>query len=99
MSTLYRVKVQLVLIKKPTRQEREKLKSSRGGKIPRGRKILINETLDLQDVFNRHVKETVDEDDPGIVNMTMTKHFFERSLEKTAQRAADYFKELVLNVF
>ncbi len=99
VSTSYRIAVQLVLIKNPTFRELELLRSSLGTYVREETKVVFNHTFNVQPTFSRYVKDTSSEDSPGIVNSTVTKHFFEKNLKETARNTANNFKELFLNVF
>ena len=98
-STSYVVEVQLVLIKNPSFQDWELINTRLGDKLPRNSKIVFNHSFKREAVFNRSVREVTDEDSAGIINSTMTAHFFQKSLQQTAKNVAIDFKEFVLNVF
>ena len=97
--SVYRLTLQLALIKNPTSAEVDLLKSGIGPHITQGAKIIFNETILLKGRFQREVGNTVTSRDSGVVNFTKTKHHFEESLVGLGNQAAAAFKDTVLNAF
>ncbi|GAB4020598.1 MAG: hypothetical protein Fur0010_23260 [Bdellovibrio sp.] len=98
-TSTYKVELQIVLIKDPTREEKKIIENPLSKQIVKHPKILINQTFVLSGSFDRVVKETVTNDDEGLTNQTKSKANFERSLNELAKSGALQFKETVLNVF
>ena len=99
LKSIYKLSLQITLIKNPTPKELEIVKSDIGPQIAKGAKILFNQTIPLEGRFRREVWETVTSDSQGMVNFTKTKHHFEESLVDLGRRAMTIFKDTMLDVF
>ena len=97
--SVYRLTLQLALIKNPTSAEVGLVKSDIGPHIAQGAKIIFNKTIPLSEHFQREVGSTETSRDSGVVNFTKTKHHFEESLVGLGRKAAAAFKDTVLNAF
>ena len=97
--SVYRLTLQLALIKNPTSEEITLIKSNIGPQITGGRKIIFNKTISLKGRFQREVLSTETSRDQGIVNFTKTKHHFEENLVSLGRKATAIFKDTLLNAF
>lgn len=102
-SSRYRISVRYFLIKSPSSNELEVLKSNMAKSLDQNiavnPKIVFNQTFNYKGSFNREIATNSGPDDGGVVNYTKTKKFFEQSLNRIAKNAARDLKELILNVF
>ena len=97
--TSYKLKLRVVLIKRPTAQELELLTSELGRQVKKGVKVVFNETLELHGSFTRSLKPNLQPDDGGVVNFTHNKGIMDENLNELAKSAANNFKEVVLDAF
>ena len=97
--SVYRLTVQLALIKNPTPEEVKLIKSDIGSRISRGGKVLFNKTIFLKGRFQREIWDTVTPNSQGMVNFTKTKHQFEESLGELGRQVTATFKDTIINAF
>jgi hypothetical protein len=95
----YRLTLKLYLIKRPTKRERELLRSKYSNFIKQDPRIVLSERFDLSGRFSRTVTTSEITDSGGVVNFTKNKKTFERSLEGVAKSVANQFRGVVLNAF
>ena len=94
-----KLRLQLVLIKRPTAEELEFIKTSMGDKM-KSPKILFNKTLAIDKNFNREIFDyKVNLSDGQVVNMTQNLGAQKRAIKSLAKIAALSFKEVVLDAF
>lgn len=89
----------LVLIKKPTNQDRELMTSHFLPYLDRHPRVVFRETFDLNSSFVRSIQETLGPDSPGAVNATRNKKILDRALRDMALQASSRFKQVVIYAF
>ena len=97
--SIYRLTLQLALIKNPTLEEIELLQSNIGPQINDKQKILFNKSIPLEGRFQREVGDTMTSDSLGMVNFTKTKHHFEASFVELGKKVTSAFRDTILNAF
>ena len=101
ISTLYQFSVQMVLIKRPTKEELDLVKSQVGPFIKNHPKFIFNESLNITKTFSHIVADNnnQDPDNGGVVNSTKNRAIFERSLEEVAEDFSTTFREVIIYAF
>jgi hypothetical protein len=95
----YVIKLRLVLIKNPTAQEIDLLKSAEGMTVSDAR-IIFDQELNLSGSYALKINDTVNgPDSGGPTNFTRNKRAFDKSIQGLADSAAENFRQLVMNVF
>lgn len=97
--TAYRIEFKVILIKRPTKEEIELLTSDLGKYVKTNPRVVLMDSFSLNSSFTRVVGENTTSDSPGKVNFVKNRGVFERSIQETAVRAAQNFKQVVLNAF
>lgn len=95
----YEFSLQLILIKRPTKEELELLTTDLGQFMKANPKVVLMDTLPLSGSFTRIVGDNVGDSAPGKTNFVKNKGIFEKSVNDTAINAAKTFKQVVLNAF
>jgi len=98
-STSYALKLQLVLIKRPTKEERLLIESNIGPYLNAHPRIVLNETLSLTGSFTREVSPNDGPDSGGRVNFTKNRGLMDKSLQNMAKAVARSFEQEVLDAF
>jgi hypothetical protein len=94
-ATSLRLQVQYVIIKKPTEAELALLRSELGAHIPAQDKVIVNERLPLEIVFNR---DFFDEEATAVIG-THNAGIQRKSVEAMATQATAQFRDLILYAF
>ncbi len=95
----YKVKLQIVLIKKPNTFDKKILESELVNYLTSGNKIIFNEILTFDSSFSRGLSDTLSVDKGGVVNYTKSQGAFVQSLENLALVAASRVRLEVLDAF
>lgn len=98
-STSYAMNLQLVLIRRPTKEDRALIESSLGPFLNAHPRIVLNESLSLSGSFTREVFDTLTPDSGGVVNYTKNRSLRDKSLQNMAKDAAKTFNQEVLDAF
>lgn len=98
-STSYSLRLQLVLIRRPTKEDRQMLESELGPYLNAHPRIVLNETLPLSGSFTREVLGNVGPDAGQTVNYTKNRALLDKSLQNMAKDAARTFRQEVLDAF
>jgi hypothetical protein len=99
VQTSYNFSLRIILIKRPTPEERALLTSDVGALLKNHPKIILADQIDLSGSFARVVAPTNTATAPGEVNFVKNKGIFDKSLQETSYQAAQTFKQVVLNAF
>lgn len=99
VETSYALSLRVILIKRPSTEELELVNSDLGALIKTNPKVVLIDTLNLTGTFSRVAGETASNSSVGKTNFVKNKGIFEKSLHETALRAAESFKQVVLNAF
>ncbi len=95
----YEFTLQVILIKRPSKEEIELLTTDLGQFMKANPKVVLVDTLPLTGSFTKVVGENLDSNSPGKTNFVKNKGIFEKSINDTAISAAKTFKQVVLNAF
>jgi hypothetical protein len=87
--------LQVIVVKRPTPEELELLRSDLGAKIPAQGKILFNESFPITDAFNR---EIYDDEAVSVVG-TQNAGVLRRTKDTLASRAAEQIRDMILYAF
>lgn len=98
-STSYALRAQLILIRKPSKEDRQMIESSLGPYLNAHPRIVLNESLSLNGSFNREVSPNDGSDSGGRVNYTKNRALLDKSLQNTTKDAARTFEQEVLDAF
>lgn len=98
-TTSYTMSLQLVLIRRPTKEDRAMIESNLGPYLNAHPRVVLNEGLALSGSFTREVAGTVTPDDAGTVNYSKNRALMDRSLQNMAKDAARTFEQEVLDAF
>lgn len=99
IESTYTLTFRVILIKRPTKQELEMITSDLGKFMKVNPKVVLMDQFDLTSTFSRVVAESSTPDSAGEVNFTKNKGVLEKNLQETSVRAAQNFKQVVLNAF
>ncbi len=99
VQTTYHLSFRMILIKRPSKEEMELLTSDLGQYMKVNPKVVLMDQFSLSSTFSRVVGETVSLQSPGSVNFVKNKGIMEKSIQETSVRAAQNFKQVVLNAF
>lgn len=99
VETSYNLSFRMILIKRPSKEELEMLTSDIGKYMKVNPKVVMMDQFSLSSSYARVVGETVSADSPGSVNFVKNKGILEKSIQETSVRAAQNFKQVVLNAF
>lgn len=97
--TNYNLIFRIILIKRPTQEEIALLTSDLGQYMKVHPKVVLTESFELTSSFARAVGETTTSASPGKVNFVKNRGILQHSIQETAVRAAQNFKQVVLNAF
>ncbi len=98
-NTSYSLTMQLVLIRRPTKEDRIMIESSLGPYLNAHPRVVLNEGLSLSGSYTREVAATVKPDDAGTVNFSKNRALMDKSLQNMAKDAARTFEQEVLDAF
>ncbi len=98
-STSYALQVQLILIRRPNKEDRQMIESSIGPYMNAHPRIVLNESLPLSGSFTREVSANNGPDSGGRVNYTKNRALLDKSLQNMAKDAARTFEQEVLDAF
>ncbi|MBY0517417.1 MAG: hypothetical protein K2P81_10935 [Bacteriovoracaceae bacterium] len=87
--------LQVVVVKRPTPEEIELLRSNLGSKIPAQGKILFNESFPISESYNR---EIYDNEAVSVVG-TQNAGVLRRTKDTMAMRAAEQIRDMILYAF
>ncbi len=93
--TMIEVTLQIVVIKNPTIEELQVLKSSLGESLEANGKIVFNHTFNLSEVYTHEVFEG----SANVVTSTQTNGSKNRATQELARQAASQFKDIILYAF
>ena len=99
VETSYSLNFRMIIIKRPSKEEMELLASDIGQYMKVNPKVVLMDQFSLASTFARVVGETVSTESPGSVNFVKNKGIMEKSIQETSVRAAQNFKQVVLNAF
>ncbi len=99
IETSYSLTLKIMLIKRPSPEELALAHSDLGALIKTNAKVVLVDTLNLTGSFSRVAGETINSSSAGKTNFVKNKGIFEKSLHETALKAAESFKQVVLNAF
>ncbi len=99
VETSYSLNFRMIIIKRPSKEEMELLASDIGKYMKVNPKVVLMDQFSLASTFARVVGETVSAESPGSVNFVKNKGIMEKSIQETSVRAAQNFKQVVLNAF
>lgn len=99
VETKYEFSLKVILIKRPSKEEIQLLTTDLGQYMKVNPKVVLMDTINLSGTFSRVVSETKFPNSAGKTNFVKNKGIFEKSLQSTAQGAAQTFKQVVLNAF
>lgn len=99
IESTYTLTFRVILIKRPTKQEMEMITSDLGKFMKVNPKVVLMDQYDLTSTFSRVVAETSTPESAGETNFTKNKGVLEKNLQETSVRAAQNFKQVVLNAF
>ncbi|MBC7429863.1 MAG: hypothetical protein H7336_14710 [Bacteriovorax sp.] len=99
IETSYEFALQIILIKRPSKEELQLLTTDLGLYMKINPKVVLMDTIPLTGKFSRVVGDNVSSDSPGKTNFVKNKGLFEKSIQDTAAGAAKTFKQVVLNAF
>lgn len=94
----YDLTLNIILIKRPSKDELELFKTDLGAFLNMHPKVIINETMPLSGSFQKIANDT-GTNLGGEVNYVKNEGIFEKSLQDVARTAASNFKDLILNAF
>lgn len=94
----YNLKLQLILIKRPSQAELELFKSDIGQYLKLHPKAIINEVIPLTGSYQRVANDNV-AGSGGDVNYVKNVGIFEKSVQDLSRTAAITFRDLILNAF
>lgn len=98
-SNSYHASLQLILIKKPTKQDIELMNSRFSSYMSQHPRVLFSETITLSGSYSKIVNSNVSLDGGGVVNFTQSKQNFQKSIQSLAESAASSFREEILYAF
>ena len=99
VKTSYEFTLQIILIKRPSKEELELLTTNLAQYMKINPKIVLIDTIKITGSFDRVVGETTNANSVGKTNFVKNKGIFEKSLDEAALNAAKTFKQVVLNAF
>jgi hypothetical protein len=99
IESTYTLTFRVILIKRPSKQDLEMITSDLGKFMKANPKVVLMDQFDLTSTFSRVVAESTTPDSAGEVNFTKNKGVLEKNLQETSVRAAQNFKQVVLNAF
>ena len=94
----YELSLNVIIIKRPTKEELELFKTDLGAYLNLHPKVIINENLSLAGSFQK-VANDKGYKLGGDVNYVKNEGIFEKSLQDVARNAAINFRDLILNAF
>lgn len=94
-TTVVHLMLQVVVIKRPSPEELQLLRSELGPKIPAGSKVIFNETFTLNGTFNREVFD----DSANNVIATQNAGALRRTQDNMALEAAEQIRDMILYAF
>ena len=95
----YRLKLRLVLIKRPNKKDMALLKTGLALHAPFHSKVVFDTTIHLLGSYSQPMDTDTSPDDGGPVNFTKAQGHFHHSIRELAKLAAERFKQEILNVF
>lgn len=95
----YEFTLQLILIKRPSKEELELLTTNLAQYMKVNPKIVLMDTIKISGSFDRFVGDTLTPNSVGKTNFVKNKGIFEKSIDEAAFNAAKTFKQVVLNAF
>ena len=98
-TTNYALQLRIILIKRPTNEEREFITNNILGLGKLHPKVVLEETLDITGSFSRVISDSITPNSGGEVNFVKNKGIFEKSLQDSCVQTANNFKQVVLNAF
>ena len=99
VETSYTLSLKVILIIRPSAEELMLAQSDLNKFIDVNPKVVLMDTLNLSGSFSRVASEAVNSSSAGKTNFVKNKGIFEKSLHETALKAAESFKQVVLNAF
>ncbi len=101
IGTSYSFSVQMALIKRPSKEELDLVKSELGPFIQQHPKVIFNESLNMSKSYSHIVADNIGEDPDrgGVVNATKNNAIFNRSLDEVSQEFSNTFREVIINAF
>lgn len=90
-----RLYLQIVILKNPTDEELKLLRSKFGSKLRGNRKIILNETINLTDIFNREIFDGK----ANQINTTQNVGGLNRVISSLALEASNDFRDIMLYAF
>jgi hypothetical protein len=99
ISTSYEFVLQVILIKRPSKEELELLNTDIGQYMKINPKVVLMDTIPLTGSFTRIVGDNIGVGSPGKTNFVKNKGIFEKNIQDTAVNAGKIFKQVVLNAF
>lgn len=99
VQSTYNFSLRVILIKRPSPEELALLTSDLGRGVLVHPKIVLEDRIDLSGNFARVASPTNGATAAGEVNFVKNKGILDKSLEDTCYRAAQTFKQVVLNAF
>jgi len=99
IETKYDLTFRVILIKRPSKEEMELLTTDLGKFMSVNPKVVLMDQFDLTSTFSRVVADSSTPDSAGKTNFTKNRGVLEKSLQETATRAAQNFKQVILNAF
>lgn len=97
--TSYELTFHVIIIKRPSKEELALLTTDIGRYMKVNPKVVLMDSFSLSNSFSRVVGETASADSPGSVNFVKNKGIMEKSIHETSLRAAQNFKQVILNAF
>lgn len=94
-TTNMQMDLQLILIKNPSKQEIETLRTELGEHVRLSSKVLFNEKISVKSRFSREILSG----DSTQVNMTQNKGAERKNVRNLAKEAADSFRNMILYAF
>ncbi len=91
--------LKFILLKRPSREEIQFLANAPKGSVLIHPKIVIQDTINLTGTFSRVISPTSTSGSPGEVNFVKNNAILVKSLQETCYRAAQTFRQVVLNAF
>ena len=99
IETSYDYALQIILIKRPSKEELQLLTTDLGQFMKINPKVVLMDTIPLSGSFSRVVGDNISADSPGKTNFVKNKGLFEKSIQDSAMVAGKAFKQVVLNAF
>ncbi len=99
VQTSYNLNFRIIIIKRPSKEELELLTSDIGKYMKVNPKVVLMDQFSLSSTFSRVVGETVSSESPGSVNFVKNRGIMDKSIQEMSARAAQNFKQVVLNAF